>query len=99
LHDSLLADQISEETRSDNAVQFSKTTALLGAAGKISTTWDRRQPPGHPIRWLYLSRFFEPENRLPTKNKPPRFARAASGTAAMLFAYPRALTDSLVLSR
>jgi hypothetical protein len=43
--DSLLADQTSVEVRSDNAVQFSKTTALLGAAGKNSTATRHRQPP------------------------------------------------------
>jgi hypothetical protein len=35
LEDSLLADR-TISVRSDNAVQFSKTIALLGAAGKVS---------------------------------------------------------------
>ncbi len=56
MQDSLLADQTSFEIRSDNAVQFSKTTALLGAAGKISTTRDRRQPPKRPFGNLFLPR-------------------------------------------
>ena len=41
--DSLLADR-TVKARSDNAVQFSKTTALLGAAGKVSIVINRRQP-------------------------------------------------------
>ncbi len=49
--------------RSDNAVQFSKTIALLGAAGKISTTRDRRQPPKRPFGNLFLP--------FPTNRKTP----------------------------
>ena len=100
LHDSLLADRTSSKVRSDNAVQFSKTTALLGAAGKISIT-SGPASTAESAPWEYFSSLFPgPENPvLPQKNKPPRFARAAPRTAAMLFAYPRALTRSLVLSR
>ncbi len=43
LDDSLLADR-TVSVRSDNAVQFSKTIALLGAAGKVSIAYYRRQP-------------------------------------------------------
>jgi hypothetical protein len=43
-HDSWLADRTTKNSPTHNTAQFSKTTALLGAAGKISTTCYWRQP-------------------------------------------------------
>jgi hypothetical protein len=99
LHDSLLADQTSFEIRSDNAVQFSKTTALLGAAGKISTTRDRRQPPNRPFQTSLSSPSREPENPALHKKTAASLGTGGFENGGYSTAYPRVLTRSLVLSR
>jgi len=70
LSDSLLADR-TMMIRSDNAVQFSKTIALLGAAGKVSIARYRRQP----VRPTYFQHFHssktDPQKPALTIIEPP----------------------------
>jgi hypothetical protein len=83
--------------RSDNAVQFSKTTALLGAAGKTTIRLLLRQAPSPNFSnsvMLLRQANLSPHN----KRAAQSLTQAARRRVLSYFAYPRILILSVVLS-
>jgi len=93
LNDSLLVDR-TFMIRSDNAVQFSKTIALLGAAGKISSLTNRRQ-----ASFPTFSKSFPQTSGKSSSQQTsrPTLPQAARRRWLLVSAYPRVLFRSLVL--
>ncbi len=93
-NDSLLADR-TVIVRSDNAVQFSKTIALLGAAGKVSSPSRWRQPTCPAFSTVScLDALKRPHNERAALLNHRRLGRRR----LLDLAYPRVLIRSLVLS-